>query len=332
MRPHAGKTAAFFILSPGTDQYVHDTGSGLQARGIGEYSLLRRCGAPGRCGAFRSAVSARADARTLCGRKRYGGSFPTGWCWPVRRGALVWFADQPTVGGYNPLLEMFWDPGFLRLPVRDGVVLLFSWLVTTLFCHLVLFAVQRAPPASLASLRNHRSFALGQFGQQHFAARACGIHRGFHGDPVHRHSQCGGKGQHQVKRRRCSPVPSAPGTPAPPGAAPTDRAGTAAPEIGWPRRPGKPAPGSWRRGKCTELRFPRPACTAPPRASPGTPPVCARAGWARAAAGRRRVTAATSSRIKSAAARFFPASARDSGAGSTNQACAAVRSKPNEFQ
>lgn len=58
-------------------------------------------------------------------------------------GALVWFADQPTVGGYNPLLEMFWDPGFLRLPARDGAVLLFSWLATTLFCHLVLFAVQR---------------------------------------------------------------------------------------------------------------------------------------------------------------------------------------------
>lgn len=58
-------------------------------------------------------------------------------------GALVWLADQPTVGGYNPLLEMFWDPGFFRLPVRDGAVLLFSWLATTLFCHLVLFAVQR---------------------------------------------------------------------------------------------------------------------------------------------------------------------------------------------
>jgi hypothetical protein len=59
-------------------------------------------------------------------------------------GTLVWFADQPTVAGYNPLLEMFWDPGFFRLPLHDGVVLLFSWLVTTLFCHLVLFTVERA--------------------------------------------------------------------------------------------------------------------------------------------------------------------------------------------
>ena len=59
-------------------------------------------------------------------------------------GTFVWLADQPTVTGYNPLLEMFWDPGFLRLPVRDGVVLLFSWLVTTIFCHLVLFALRRS--------------------------------------------------------------------------------------------------------------------------------------------------------------------------------------------
>lgn len=59
-------------------------------------------------------------------------------------GTLVWFADQPTVPGYNPLLEMFWDPGFWNMPSRDYVVLLFSWLVTTLFCHFVLFAFQKA--------------------------------------------------------------------------------------------------------------------------------------------------------------------------------------------
>ena len=59
-------------------------------------------------------------------------------------GTLVWFADQPTVAGYNPLLEMFWDPGLFRTPAHDRLVLLLSWLVTTLFCHLVLFAVQRS--------------------------------------------------------------------------------------------------------------------------------------------------------------------------------------------
>lgn len=59
-------------------------------------------------------------------------------------GTLVWFADQPTVAGYNPLLEMFWDPGLFRTPAHDRLVLLLSWLVTTLFCHFVLFAVQRA--------------------------------------------------------------------------------------------------------------------------------------------------------------------------------------------
>jgi hypothetical protein len=58
-------------------------------------------------------------------------------------GMLVWLADQPTVRGYNPLLEMFWDPGFLHLPSHDGLVLLLSWLVTTLFCHFVLFTVAR---------------------------------------------------------------------------------------------------------------------------------------------------------------------------------------------
>jgi len=59
-------------------------------------------------------------------------------------GTLVWLADQPTVKGYNPLIEMFWDPGIFRAPAHDRMVLLLSWLVTTLFCHFVLFAVQRA--------------------------------------------------------------------------------------------------------------------------------------------------------------------------------------------
>ena len=58
-------------------------------------------------------------------------------------GTLVWFADQPTVRGYNPLLKMFWDPGFWRLPSWDCIVLLLSWLVTTIFAHFVLFAAQK---------------------------------------------------------------------------------------------------------------------------------------------------------------------------------------------
>jgi len=58
-------------------------------------------------------------------------------------GTLVWFADQPTVEGYNPLLEMFWNPGVRHLPSWDALVLFLSWLVTTLFCHFVLFAIQR---------------------------------------------------------------------------------------------------------------------------------------------------------------------------------------------
>ena len=62
--------------------------------------------------------------------------------WAAVAGMMVWFADQPTVPGYNPLLEMFWDPGIWRLPSWDGVVLAFSWFVTTLFCHFVLFTVQ----------------------------------------------------------------------------------------------------------------------------------------------------------------------------------------------
>ena len=58
-------------------------------------------------------------------------------------GTLVWFADQPTVAGYNPLLEMFWDPGIFSIPAHDHLVLVLSWLVTTLFCHFALFAFQK---------------------------------------------------------------------------------------------------------------------------------------------------------------------------------------------
>ena len=58
-------------------------------------------------------------------------------------GVLVWFADQPTVAGYNPLLEMFWNPGIWSIPAHDLWVLALSWLVTTLFCHFVLFAFQK---------------------------------------------------------------------------------------------------------------------------------------------------------------------------------------------
>jgi hypothetical protein len=63
--------------------------------------------------------------------------------WAAAGGALVWFADQPTVDGYHPLFEMFWRPGVRHLPYWDGMVLLFSWFVTALFCHFVLFTVQR---------------------------------------------------------------------------------------------------------------------------------------------------------------------------------------------
>jgi hypothetical protein len=61
----------------------------------------------------------------------------------VLAGMLVWLADQPTIPGYNPLLAMFWDPGVGNLPLRDYLVLLLSWLVTTLFCHFVLFSVKK---------------------------------------------------------------------------------------------------------------------------------------------------------------------------------------------
>jgi hypothetical protein len=59
-------------------------------------------------------------------------------------GTLVWWADQPTVRGYNPLLEMFWDPGIWHIPLWDHMVLFFSWLLTTLFCHFLLFTFQKA--------------------------------------------------------------------------------------------------------------------------------------------------------------------------------------------
>jgi hypothetical protein len=58
-------------------------------------------------------------------------------------GMLVWLADQPTVPGYNPLLAMFWDPGVTRLPVWDSLVLLCSWILTTLFLHFLFFTVQK---------------------------------------------------------------------------------------------------------------------------------------------------------------------------------------------
>jgi hypothetical protein len=58
-------------------------------------------------------------------------------------GTLVWLADQPTVEGYNPLLEMFWDPGIVQMPSWDKMVMICSWTVTTLFCHFMLFAIPR---------------------------------------------------------------------------------------------------------------------------------------------------------------------------------------------
>jgi hypothetical protein len=63
--------------------------------------------------------------------------------WAALVGSLVWFADQPTVDGYNPLLEMFWDPGFWKASSWDRAVLLISWFVTTLFCHFAFFALQK---------------------------------------------------------------------------------------------------------------------------------------------------------------------------------------------
>lgn len=62
----------------------------------------------------------------------------------------MWLADQPTVDGYNPLLEMFWNPGLWSAPAHDRAVLLLSWLVTTLFCHFVLFALSRSGSQSAA--------------------------------------------------------------------------------------------------------------------------------------------------------------------------------------
>jgi hypothetical protein len=66
--------------------------------------------------------------------------------WAALAGTLVWFADQPTVDGYNPLVEMFWNPGFSNIPNWDRAVLLLSWLITTLFCHFLLFAFQKVRP------------------------------------------------------------------------------------------------------------------------------------------------------------------------------------------
>jgi hypothetical protein len=58
-------------------------------------------------------------------------------------GMFVWLADQPTVPGYNPLLAMFWDTGLGKLPLWDSLVLLCSWVLTTLFVHFLLFTLQR---------------------------------------------------------------------------------------------------------------------------------------------------------------------------------------------
>lgn len=58
-------------------------------------------------------------------------------------GTLVWLADQPTVEGYNPLLEMFWDPGLFHMPSWDTLVMICSWSVTTLFCHFMMFAIPK---------------------------------------------------------------------------------------------------------------------------------------------------------------------------------------------
>ena len=54
-------------------------------------------------------------------------------------GTLVWFADQPTVTGYNPLLQMFWDPGIWRTPAHDREVLLLSWFAISGRCILKYF-------------------------------------------------------------------------------------------------------------------------------------------------------------------------------------------------
>ena len=64
--------------------------------------------------------------------------------WAAGVGSLVWLADQPTVAGYQPLAQMFWDPGIWRLPLHDYAALSLSWLTATLFCHLVIYALQRS--------------------------------------------------------------------------------------------------------------------------------------------------------------------------------------------
>jgi len=71
--------------------------------------------------------------------------------WAALAGSLVWLADQPTVAGYQPLLQMVWDPGIWQLPLRDYAALSLSWMAATLFCHLVFFSWQRA------RARNQRS-------------------------------------------------------------------------------------------------------------------------------------------------------------------------------
>jgi hypothetical protein len=73
--------------------------------------------------------------------------------WAALVGTLVWLADQPTVTGYQPLLQMFWKPGIWQLPLIDYAALSLSWMAATLFCHLVFFMLQRV------RARSHRSQA-----------------------------------------------------------------------------------------------------------------------------------------------------------------------------
>ena len=71
--------------------------------------------------------------------------------WAALAGTLVWLADQPAVAGYQPLLQMFWNPGIWHLPVKDYAALSLSWVSATVFCHFVFFTLQRA------RARNQRS-------------------------------------------------------------------------------------------------------------------------------------------------------------------------------
>jgi hypothetical protein len=80
------------------------------------------------------------------------------------RGHVGLAADQPTVPGQNPLAEMFWNPGIWRLPTCNSLVLALSWLVTTLFCHLLVFTTvgsQRGARRSGSAVRG-RARATGQ--------------------------------------------------------------------------------------------------------------------------------------------------------------------------